>query len=169
MIVFCNSSLGEVCDELASIGTEPLNATKLFMPHAVIIDLGQNDYGMPGPHLPKMSFWVASYTNFVRQIISTYEGGGSALSDYAPPQFFLSCGGMDTKYCADTQAAVRSMTRAGMANVHFLDVSAAGAGGGKNLTTEGCPGTPGSHPSWRSHLAMADAAEPLVAKTMGWQ
>jgi hypothetical protein len=36
------------------------------------------------------------------------------------------------------------------------------------MSTEGCPGHPGSHPSWVSHGLMARTAEPTVKRVMGW-
>ena len=93
-------------------GLEPLD-TRL-PPHAVVINLGQNDYG--AGHTPSSSLWVAAYSAFVRNISATY---GTS------PEFFLACGGMDDKYCSDTQAAVRSMNAEGLQNVHYLDIAAA--------------------------------------------
>ena len=55
-----------------------------------------------------------------------------------------------------------------MTNVHYLDITRAGAGAWQNGTTEGCPGTPGSHPSWVSHKLMAEVAQPMVKRVMGW-
>ena len=77
-------------------------------------------------------------------------------------------GGMANKYCADTAAAVKAMAAEGMHNVHFLNLTMAGADTAANMSTEGCPGTRGSHPSWRSHELMAEAAEDVVRKVMRW-
>ena len=90
---------------------------------AVVINLGQNDYGKPAHidpktgkpvknHLPSPSQWATHYTWFL----------GNMTKLYAPkvPTFFLACGGMAPKYCNDTAAAVRQMNAAGMKNVVFM-------------------------------------------------
>lgn len=77
-----------VCDGLG--GLEPLDTDPALTPHAVIINLGQNDYG--SGHIPSKSLWIKAYTSFVKNISATY--GGLASS---PPQFFLACGGMADK------------------------------------------------------------------------
>jgi hypothetical protein len=80
-----------------------------------VINLGQNDFG--AGHIPTAALWVSAYTAFVKNISATY---GTS------PEFFLACGGMDDKYCSDTQAAVQSMNAGGLKNVHYLDISSAG-------------------------------------------
>ena len=144
---------GGVCHGLG--GLEPLDVS--LPPHAVLINLGQNDYG--ADHIPNTTEWVAAYTDFVKNISATYR---------STPHFFLACGGMADKYCLDTEAAVRSMNSAGLGNVHYLDLTAAGASAFQNGTTQGCPGHPGSHPSWVSHALMAEVSEPVVRRVMGW-
>ena len=126
-------SAEHVCTDLAVIGTEPLNATKTFNPHAVLINLGQNDYGVG--HIPTSAVWARAYRAFVEAITGTYNDPGRAI------QFFLVCGGMDSKYgyCEDTKQAVVGMAANGIGNVHFLDVVAEGADAYTNHTTEGCP------------------------------
>ena len=94
-------SAEHVCTDLAAIGTEPLNATKTFNPHAVLINLGQNDYGVG--HIPTSAVWARAYRAFVEEIMGTYNDPGRAV------QFFLVCGGNDSKYCEDTKQAVVGM------------------------------------------------------------
>ena len=72
------------------------------------------------------------------------------------------CAGMATKYCANTEAAVKAMNAKGMKNVHYVDISEGGAG--MNATTMGC----GNHPSWVSHEVMAGIARPTVQRIMEW-
>jgi hypothetical protein len=132
-----------------------------FAPHAVVINLGQNDFGTTPKHMPSSMLWTTAYTAFVRNISASY------AAQAVDPVFFLACGGMDTRYCNATAAAVSSMQEEGMP-VHFLDIRAAGAAAWINGSTEGCPGTPGSHPSVESHALMAKAAEPAVRAALGW-
>jgi hypothetical protein len=136
-------------------GLEPIDSG--FAPHAIIINLGQNDFGSTPDHVPSASMWINAYTAFVRNISATYD------AEPVRPIFFLACGGMDTKYCNATAAAVHSMNTKGLL-VYFLDISASGAGAWKNGSTEGCD----SHPSVTSHALMAAQAEPTVRTVMGW-
>lgn len=138
----------------------------------------QNDYG--AGHYPTTRQWIDAYSNFVLNITRTYRPA-------PPPVFFLACGGMANRYCADTQKAVASMNmninmRMGMirnkssgmgsthvkVQVHYLDLTGTGAGAWSNGTTEGCPGGHGSHPSWVSHELMAAVAVPAVATALNW-
>ena len=152
----------QACSELVDIDL-PLNNTDMFLPHAVIINLGQNDFG--AGHTPTYTQWLAGYRNFLHEITSTY----ASQNLMAAPriQFFLACGGMANLYCNDTRTVVQDLTADGLFGVHYLDVTAAGAGSANN-GTEGCPGTPGSHPSSFSHEHMAALAEPVVRQAMGW-
>ena len=84
---------------------------------------------------------------------------------YAPPEpivFFLACGGMSSKYCNDTQAAVASMNLAGHSNVHYLDLTPSSVGVESKYM--GCAG----HPSWIGHAKAAAIAEPIVKSALGW-
>ena len=123
-----------------------------FEPDAVLINLGQNDYGKPAHidpktgkpvknHLPPTELWVQNYQWFIQNI--------SAKAATKVPQFFLACGGMADKYCNDTQAAVAHMKSIGHQNVHYIDLTPASAN--KDPKYMGC----GNHPSWLSHKAMA--------------
>ena len=166
--------------------TAPLDPARV--PDAVLINLGQNDYGKAPDHLPNRSLWTTHYTSFVQTITSTYlaqkkkknaddsedgedgnnangGGGGSSSSNGPPkaPAFFLACGGMALKYCNNTKFAVESMRASGMSNVRYLDISAGGVDN-NNQSTVGC----GNHPSYISHLAMAEIAEPIVRSVLHW-
>ena len=57
---------GGVCHGLG--GLEPLDVS--LPPHAVLINLGQDDYG--ADHIPNTTEWVAAYTDFVKNISATY-------------------------------------------------------------------------------------------------
>ena len=145
-------------------GTLNASAPAPFDPDAVLINLGQNDYGKPAHvdpntgkpvknHLPPTALWILNYQWFIGNITSKAT---------KVPQFFLACGGMADKYCSDTMATVAHMHKVGHANVHYVDLTAASAD--KDPKYMGCAG----HPSWVSHKAMADIATPIVKKVMGW-
>ena len=92
---------GHVCHDLADIGTQPLNssvADDLFAPHAVFINLGQNDYSKP-PHLPTSAVWLSSYRSFLRRIMDTHDGG-------AHIEFFLACG--ECRVCGSERERARA-------------------------------------------------------------
>ena len=138
-----------------------------FAPHAVVINLGQNDYGKPAHidpvsgkpmpnHLPSPSQWALHYRWFLGNLTALYSGSSKKQT------FFLACGGMAPKYCNDTEAAVKEMNAAGMANVHYLDITASSVLA--NASYMGCAG----HPSWIGHAKAAAIAKPLVKKAMGW-
>ena len=70
-----------------------------FEPHAVLINLGQNDYGKPAHvdpstgkpvknHLPPTAMWVRNYAWFL---------GNITAAQKTAPEFFLACGGMQDK------------------------------------------------------------------------
>jgi len=145
-------------------GGAPLTAAD-GTPDAIVINLGQNDFGKPAHidpvtgkpvpnHLPSPGQWALHYSWFL----------GNMTALYAPnlPTYFLACGGMAPKYCNDTKAAVQQMNDAGMANVYFLDITASSVGA--NASYMGCAG----HPSWIGHSKAADIAEPIVKQVMGW-
>ena len=136
-----------------------------FDPDAVIINLGQNDYGLPAhidpkthkpvkTHLPSTAQWTKYYTGFVGDITQHNKG--------KLPQFFLACGGMADKYCNNTEAAVNHMKGLGQQNMHFLDIT--GSSTNVNSSYMGCA----SHPSWLGHQKAAELAHPLIRDTLRW-
>jgi hypothetical protein len=145
-------------------GGENSSIATSFEPDAVLINLGQNDYGRPAHidpktgkpvknHLPPTELWVQNYQWFIANITAKAA---------RPPQIFLACGGMADKYCNDTKATVAHMNAIGHHNVHYIDLTPASAD--KDPKYMGCA----NHPSWIAHRAMADIATPLVKGVMGW-
>merc|ERR1712194_112157 len=104
-------------------------------------------------HSPTTSQWISFYLEFVQNITDSYAG---------PPYFFLACGGMASKYCNDTLVAVAHMNSIGMANVHYLDITASSVA--RNASYVGC----GNHPSWISHEDAAQIAIPNIKAVLGW-
>jgi hypothetical protein len=162
----------DTCKDLA----QGMRAPQPYAPDAVLINLGQNDYGAPAhtdpktgkhvpSHLPTPLEWTQNYELFLQNI----SAAAKAVPGSKPPQFFLACGGMSPKYCANTQAAVQAMNAKGQSNVHYLDITNSSVG--RNVTSEGhafaymgC----GGHPSWLGHAAAARIAEPIVKAALGW-
>ena len=86
------------CASLGSPGC-PKVPPAPFEPHAVLINLGQNDYGKPAHvdpstgkpvknHLPPTAMWVRNYAWFL---------GNITAAQKTAPEFFLACGGMQDK------------------------------------------------------------------------
>ena len=66
--------------------------------------------------------------------------------------------------CNDTQHAVLAMNKAGINNVHFLDITASSVDANKTGLYMGC----GGHPSWIGHAKAAEIAKPLLKAVMHW-
>jgi hypothetical protein len=140
-----------------------------WAPDAVLINLGQNDYGAPAHkdpktgkelknHRPPPALWAQNYEWFIGNITSAARKSGANT----PPEFFLACGGMADKYCNDTMAAVAQMNAAGHKNIHYVDLTPSSTD--KDPKYMGC----GNHPSWLGHKKAAEIATPIVQKVMGW-
>ena len=56
------------------------------------------------------------------------------------------------------------MNKAGMSNVHYLDITASSVDANKTGLYMGC----GGHPSWIGHAKAAEIAKPLLKSVMHW-
>eukprot|EP01052_Picozoa_sp_SAG31_P041540 SAG31_NODE_6329_length_2064_cov_1.551654_2_plen_244_part_00 len=157
----------DTCQDLTA-GMEPPALD--WAPDAVLINLGQNDYGLPAHvdpktghhipnHLPSPTQWTDNYQLFIANITAAAK---KVPGNHHLPHFFLACGGMSPKYCNNTARAVAAMKANGMANVHYLDITASSVGA--NPKFMGC----GGHPSWIGHEKAAQIAEPQVKAALRW-
>ena len=163
------ATIGDDCK-----GSLNASAPAAWAPQAVLINLGQNDYGKPAHkdpktgkqiknHLPPPALWAQNYGWFIGNITAAAAAAnGSAGAAKTPPEFFLACGGMADKYCNNTMAAVAEMNAAGHKNVHYVDLTPSSTD--KDPKYMGC----GNHPSWLGHKKAAEIATPIVEKVMGW-
>eukprot|EP00966_Prymnesium_polylepis_P299797 6927970-Prymnesium_polylepis.1 len=73
-------------------GTVEWNYTS-FVPHALIVNLGTNDYDIAQffHEQPSFAHFGASYTNFLNDLIARYQG--------ALPALIIACGPMTSLQC----------------------------------------------------------------------
>lgn len=157
---------------LQTEGGTPLGSTpnaawdfsRASRPDAVLINLGQNDFGC-GPGGPNLNatmvqLWQDTYLAFLTNITQYY--ANSRVTAYGAEHssqgivFFLGAGPMSTYYTNATQGAVvRARAERGLHAV-FLDLGGA--------TLDGCGGHPGAYGHWD----MFSKAQPQIAAVMGW-
>lgn len=150
----------------------------LFIPDAVIINLGTNDAA--GERFNNITFYrnfVQRYITFIQNITTIYANArarssslqitSSSSSNFSSSsslsssdvaetsiKFFLGAGPMTNAYESAVQDVVGNVTTFGIP-VYFLNMS---------LTT-GCQC---GHPSDQDHLTLAQSVQPFIAKIMNW-
>jgi lysophospholipase L1-like esterase len=119
-----------------------------FVPDAIIINLGTNDFGHDSGPAWEANF-SAIYTAFVLNATRRY--GNPSLP------VFLAQGNINngTPLQNALQVAAAAINAAG-GNATYLDLRVG--------PIDGC----GGHPGVLGHAAMANAAKPTIAATMGW-
>ena len=124
----------------------PWNASR-FVPDGVVVNLGTNDAaGGRFNNATFVALFVDRFVSFVQNI--------SASHRTAPPTFFLAFGPMTTAYEPALQAVLPRLSAAGIAALPL------------NLTLD-APCECG-HPSAADHLRLAQMAQPVIAKALGW-
>jgi hypothetical protein len=144
--------------------------TRQSRPDAVLIHLGQNDFGCNQVNATAFSL---AYVAFMQQIVAAFaasplsdDGAARALARFgtADPAavpaastiaFFGAVGPMSTVYGPAVQDAIALATATGL-SAHFLDVN--------GTTLDGC----GGHPGAVGHAQMADKAQPQISAVLGW-
>eukprot|EP01113_Clastostelium_recurvatum_P023625 TRINITY_DN2816_c0_g1_i2.p1 TRINITY_DN2816_c0_g1~~TRINITY_DN2816_c0_g1_i2.p1 ORF type:complete len:358 (-),score=62.51 TRINITY_DN2816_c0_g1_i2:99-1172(-) len=130
---------------LASIDTNNTWDFSSWIPKALIINLGTNDYSTPPQ--PPQDLFVNAYVSFIKSILLAYQK--------APPKVFLACGPMIGDPCCEYVQSVAKITGSTYINL-------------KGILTYpqdyGCDG----HPGMTGHQKMAAIAGPIIATTMGW-
>ncbi|KAF2070879.1 hypothetical protein CYY_007797, partial [Polysphondylium violaceum] len=115
-----------------------------FLPDAVVINLGTNDYDGTAP-FPSKKLFEHTYIDFINFIKSKYINN---------PLFFLVCGPMITDPCCQYVQNV----------AHAVDAIYIDMQGILEPNDYGCVG----HPNVEGHAKMASIALPIIQKNMGW-
>ena len=134
-------------------GQEPYAPTwdpARFVPDAVIVNLGTNDYGHNHDTGPA---WEKNFTDTYVAFMANL----TALHGDARLPIFAASGPLASKPAPAIEAAVAAHNAAGGRAV-FLDLQLGRAAGG-------CFG----HPSAEDHSDMAALAAPVIAQELGWQ
>jgi len=123
-----------------------------YVPDAVLINLGTNDYSTPYAQQPGFGAnYTAAYVQFLTNLTAAW---------YPPTTpIFVVVGPMTTDYLAAAQAAVTTARGAGI-NATLINVYGAMA----CPTCTGCAG----HPSATGYTAVFNAVQPVVASVLGW-
>jgi lysophospholipase L1-like esterase len=126
-----------------------------YVPDAVIVNLGTNDFSTPG--VDRVSF-VARYTSFLATLRGYYPGAalvaalGPMLSDYYPPG-----ANAWTNVQADVKAAVAARLAAGDRNIHLITFSPQQGPWGEDW-----------HPTTATHAQMAWQLSQDLKLILGW-
>jgi len=130
---------------LATVDTSDTWNFASWIPDALVINLGTNDYATQ-PN-PSQEVFVNAYVAFVKRILNNYAT--------KPPQIFLMCGPMITDPCCQYVQDAATAIKATYIDVQKILV---------DPTDIGCA----SHPNVSGHQKMANIAIPVVKKVMGW-
>jgi len=130
---------------LATVDTSDTWNFASWIPDAVVINLGTNDYATQ-PNPPQDVF-VNGYVGFVKRILNNYSS--------KPPKVFLVCGPMIANPCCQYVQDAATALKA-----TYIDM--------KNILVDptdiGCA----SHPNVSGHQKMANIAIPAIKKEMNW-
>ena len=143
--------LNSIPDDAAARAWDPAQ----YVPDAVIINLGTNDFSTSGID---RALFVQNYTSFLAKLRGYYPNAalvaalGPMLSDYYPPGEKAW-----TNAQADVQTAVAARVQAGDRNVHFLAFSPQAAPFGEDW-----------HPTLATHRKMAEQLSTKLKAILGW-
>jgi len=146
-----DSTLPEVADfTLASWDNAP-KWNYAWVPQAVVINLGSNDYGNG---IPEEKGWTNAYKEFIK-----------SRREHYPDCHIFCClcssilGKERTGMRALTRSVVESLQQAGDTKIHFVEF--------KEQTGPDGIG-PGWHPTVKTHQIMADTLAPEIKKALKW-
>lgn len=139
---------------LASVeGERPWNYT-LWVPDAVVINLGTNDNLSPTTEGEIEVMYQEQYIQFVRNISSFYQSANGGLG----PTFFLACGPMSEAYCPYVFNVISALESSGYP-VLFLDQRHV-----LNSTNQCC-----GHPDAMADETIAEITAPVIQDALGWK
>lgn len=128
-----------------------------WVPQAVVVNLGTNDFG---PRNPTEEEWQGAYRSFIQTLRKNYPqchvfcAVGSMMSDAYPPGRRAL-----TTIRLYTTGLVESLRKAGDKKVHFVEFDPQDPKNGLGGDW---------HPSLKTHRLMADRLVALVKKELGW-
>jgi lysophospholipase L1-like esterase len=137
-----------------SLGVEPTPVWQpsRFVPDAVVIHLGGNDYSTQPS--PPAELWLSRYSALLERIVRAYPSASQRL------RIFHLCGPMQGDPCKLVELALGELNaRHGRAIGHFVDAQ-------HTLSTAqlGCA----YHPNVRGHQILANILVPAIASVMHW-
>eukprot|EP01089_Gocevia_fonbrunei_P003999 TRINITY_DN1395_c0_g1_i2.p1 TRINITY_DN1395_c0_g1~~TRINITY_DN1395_c0_g1_i2.p1 ORF type:complete len:154 (-),score=27.24 TRINITY_DN1395_c0_g1_i2:46-507(-) len=119
---------------------------KSWIPQAVVINLGTNDYSTQP--IPPQAIYSNAYNSFIANLQDKYGSG---------VQIFAVCGPLIGNPCCEyVQDIVNQHKGAGVYYVNMQNIL--------NSDDYGCAG----HPGIKGHEKMAAIAIPFIKKVMGW-
>lgn len=130
---------------------------KLWVPQAVVVNLGTNDFG---PRNPTEEEWQDAYKAFIQRLRTNYPqchvfcAVGSMMSDgYPPGRKALST------IRGYTTGLVEALKKAGDKKVHYVEFDSQDMKNGIGADW---------HPSVKTHRLMADRLAAAIKKELGW-
>jgi lysophospholipase L1-like esterase len=143
--------LSSVPDDARATAWDPAQ----YVPDAVIVNLGTNDYSTPGVDRPR---FVRAYTEFLARLRGYYPRAalvaalGPMLSDFYPPGEQAWSHAQE-----DVNAAVAARRAAGDGNLHSVVFEPQTGPWGEDW-----------HPTAATHRKMADQLQAALQKILGW-
>eukprot|EP00658_Telonema_sp_P-2_P033874 TRINITY_DN24779_c0_g1_i2.p1 TRINITY_DN24779_c0_g1~~TRINITY_DN24779_c0_g1_i2.p1 ORF type:complete len:420 (-),score=109.41 TRINITY_DN24779_c0_g1_i2:66-1226(-) len=119
----------------------------LWVPHAVVIKLGCNDFDPTTPPRPTEGEFVVAFAEFVKNITEVYYKGHNVT-------VFGACGPV----CPDTCETVK-LAVAAAPGAHFVNQTY-----NYPKKDQGCE----DHPNEEGHRQLAAITKPVIASVMGW-
>ncbi|WP_250460934.1 SGNH/GDSL hydrolase family protein [Microbulbifer litoralis] len=124
-----------------------------FVPDAILVSLGTNDFSLGIGPLPEREEFVPTYVDFVERLLSVYPGAEIALTE-----------GAIVNDEADPGRPQRSVLRSYLADT----VARVGDGRVHRVVSRYHPGDDcDAHPTGAQHRMMAEELEPVIAPLLG--
>jgi hypothetical protein len=145
-------------------GKQPYDfAASGFVPDALVINLGDNDYAGCSKFSPFKdkcgaefgAAFTATYVEFMKNVAKWY--------NKPDMQFFCGVGPITNDYLNATLAAVAQAKAAGL-KATFVDMLACPSNGEGGFTCDGCA----THPGILGHQKMYEKSYNTIKTTMGW-
>jgi lysophospholipase L1-like esterase len=153
-----NNTMPEIYDRALAQDGQSAWDFSAWVPHAVVINLGTNDFG---PGNPEEKGWTGAYKDFALRVRKHYPNAhiycavGSMMSDGWPPK---------NKALSTIRGYLNTMigelNKAGDAKVHYVEFTP------QDLNADGIGAD--WHPSVKTHQKMAAKLVEALKKDLGW-